>query len=158
VLLYLDQTIIQTSIALSRVAISNTLGILIVIPFLIVVVAAGRTHFKTINDTRQTTLLYRAEHAYFFLYDSHYHLNYIDHIFEADSLEEGEGRNHREEREGLRRPFYPESNLMIMELLFKLLLATSTIIFYQYEPYLFAYLCLFLMAIFLYAMDNLFYY
>lgn len=54
---------------------------LVAVPFLVLVVAVGRLHFRTINDPRQTTLLYRTRHPYFFIYDNQYHLNYIDHLF-----------------------------------------------------------------------------
>lgn len=80
-MLYLDQTAVQTTVALSQLAISNSLGIIVVLPFLLLIVVALRLHFKTINDPKQTTLLYRAEHTYFFIYDKYYHYNYIDHIF-----------------------------------------------------------------------------
>ena len=151
ILLYLDQTAIQTSVALSQLAISNVIGVLVVLPFLILVVIAVRMHFKTINDSSQTTLLYRAEHTYFFIYDKFYHYNYIDHIFEQDNLK-------KTNRNKLKKPFYPESNLIIMELLFKILLGMSTIVFYQYSPYLFVYLCIFLLIVFIYTMDHIFYY
>jgi hypothetical protein len=80
-LLYMDQTVIQTSVALSRIAMVNYWGVIVVLPFLLLVAAAGRLHFKTINDPAQTTLIYRARNSYFYLYDNFYHLNYIDHIF-----------------------------------------------------------------------------
>lgn len=149
-LLYLDQTMIQTSLSLSRIAIVNYVGVFVILPFLVLVVIGSRIHFKTINDPGQTTLLYRAKNSYFYLYDSYYHLNYIDHLFEEENV--GKDRN------SLKQPFYPESNLMIMELLFKMFLATSSIVFYEYEPYLFAYFCIFLLVIFLYSMDHIFFY
>ena len=52
----------------------------------------------------------------------------------------------------MKKPFYPQSNLMIIEILIKILLAVSTIVFYQYEPYLFAYCCIFLLVIYCCAM------
>ncbi len=82
-LLYLDQTVIQSSVALSQIGITNFWGLFLILPFLLLVAVAGRVHFTTINDSSQTTLIYRAKHSYFFLYDKYYHLNYIDHIFQS---------------------------------------------------------------------------
>lgn len=148
-LLYFDNTIIQTTVAISRIAIVNYYGILIAIPLLILIIVVTRLHFSTINNISQTTLAYRAKHNYFYYYDEFYHFNYIDHLFDKDNLnKDGE----------LRKPYFPQSNLMIMEILFKILLATSTIVFYQYEPYLFAYCCLFLLFTYLCYMRIFFIY
>jgi hypothetical protein len=43
-----------------------------------------------------------------------------------------------------------------MELLFKILLAASTIVCYEYEPYLFAYCCIFVLVAYC-CMTNVFY-
>jgi len=80
-LLYLDQTIIQTTLSLSRIAIVNIFGLFVLVPILIIVVWIIRYHFRIINHKSQTTLAYRAKHSYFYYYDEFYHLNYIDHIF-----------------------------------------------------------------------------
>lgn len=81
-LLYLDQTVIQTTLSISRIAIVNYVGVLILIPFIILLVLVVRAHFTTINDPKQTTLAYRAIHSYFYYYDEYYHFAYIDHVFE----------------------------------------------------------------------------
>ena len=114
VLLYLDQTIIQTLLAISRVAISSWVGVLLAVPFLLLMAGAVRLHFTTINSSAQTTLLYRAKHSYFFLYDRHYHLNYIDHLFQGGGLQEQGGKRQggiqagiSQASAGLRTPFYP---------------------------------------------------
>lgn len=80
-LLYMDQSIIQTTLSLSRLAIVNILGLLILIPALIFIICIIKHHFRIINHKAQTTLAYRARHSYFYYYDEFYHLNYIDHIF-----------------------------------------------------------------------------
>jgi len=64
VLIYVDNTAIMTTVAVSRIAVSNNLGILIVIPLLILLVCVGRLHFTTVNDPQQTTLAYRAKNKY----------------------------------------------------------------------------------------------
>ncbi len=81
VFLYLDQTVIQSAVAISQIGIINYYGVLIVIPFLLLIGSAVRLHFSTINHSLQTTLAYRTKHFYFYLYDESYHFNYIDHIF-----------------------------------------------------------------------------
>ncbi len=68
-LLYLDQTAIQTAMSISRIAIVNYVGVIILIPFLILIILVVRVHFTTINDPKQTTLAYRAIHSYFYYYD-----------------------------------------------------------------------------------------
>lgn len=73
--------------SISRIAIINYQGILIVIPFLVLIVLIVRTHFTTINDPKQTTLAYRATHNYFYYYDEYYHLSYIDHMFDDDNMD-----------------------------------------------------------------------
>ena len=150
ILLYLDQTIIQTSIAISKVAVIDFWAVFIAIPFLFLIVLAGRLLFTTLNKHSQTTLLYRAKYSSFFLYDQHYHLNYIDHLFDQQNI--------RKDRTALKKPFFPESNLIIMEIIFKFLLSVSTVLFYEYSPYLFAYLCVFILVFFMYLMDHLFSY
>ena len=82
IFLYLDQTVIQTSVAISQIAIANYFGVLLILPFLLFVGSAVRLHFSTINHSSQTTLAYRTKHFYFYLYDESYHFNYIDHIFD----------------------------------------------------------------------------
>lgn len=68
-ILYLDQTAIQTTVAISQIAIVNYYGVLVLFPFLLIIGLAGKMHFSTINHPLQTTLAYRAKHSYFFLYD-----------------------------------------------------------------------------------------
>jgi hypothetical protein len=138
-LLYLDQTAIQTTMSICRIAIIDYYGVLLVIPFLILIVLVVRVHFKTINDEKQTTLAYRAKHSYFYYYDEYYHFNYIDHLFEDENLNKN--------KETLKKPFYPQSNLIILEILFKIFIAASTVVFYEYQPYLFIYCCIFLLIV-----------
>lgn len=92
--------------AISRIAIINYYGVLLAIPFMLIVILIVRAHFITINDGKQTTLAYRAKHSYFYYYDEYYHLNYIDHLFDAKNMNEG--------GDSLKRPYYPQSNLIII--------------------------------------------
>lgn len=100
-LLYLDQTAVQTSVAISRVAVSSYWGLLILAAFLLLVAVGVRLHFKTVNHPQQTTLAHRARNGLFYLYDEQYHLCYIDHLFEV-----------QDDSGHLQSPYYPQSNLM----------------------------------------------
>jgi len=68
-LLYLDQTAIQTTLAICRIAIVNYYGLIVAIPFTFLIILVVRKHFTTINSPKQTTLAYRAQNSYFYIYD-----------------------------------------------------------------------------------------
>jgi hypothetical protein len=55
--------------AISRVAIVNYWGFLVILPFVILIVLVSRMQFQTINHPSQTTLAYRARHGLLYLYD-----------------------------------------------------------------------------------------
>lgn len=67
--------------SISRIAIINPYGLLVGVPFLIIIIFIVRAHFITINAPQQTTLAHRAKNSYFYYYDELYHLYYIDHLF-----------------------------------------------------------------------------
>ena len=80
ILLYLDLTLIQTSVALTQILVQSTYALFLAMPFLLIIVLGIKLHLEIVNHEKQTTLMYRARHIYFFIYDELYHLNYIDHV------------------------------------------------------------------------------
>lgn len=88
--------------------------------------------------------------GYFYLYDQKYYLNYLDYLFEAEREERSYG-NRRSNGEGTSATppsrYYPHSNYLILELSFKFVIASTTIIMFEYKPQLWVFPVLFAMMV-----------
>eukprot|EP00919_Chromeraceae_sp_WS-2016_P067619 GHVR01159828.1.p1 GENE.GHVR01159828.1~~GHVR01159828.1.p1 ORF type:complete len:218 (-),score=-16.34 GHVR01159828.1:584-1237(-) len=123
VMIYFDYTIVSTTLAITKIIIVSYYAYLLAIPFLILLGFLLRYHFILINHHRQFSLSYRMQHTYFYLYDEFYHLYYLDYLYQQENKAKGS-------KKGSYDSFYPLSNILIPEVLYKFLLASSTVLLF----------------------------
>lgn len=81
-LLYIDYSIVQWGVQLSRIAYISSVTFLLYIPLIILMISFTSFTLKKINSPFQYRIQYRSQMGYLYVYDQKYHLNYLDYLFE----------------------------------------------------------------------------
>lgn len=106
--LYLDYTIVQWTVQISRIAYISSYLFLLYIPILVFVLLYTLYALKVINSPGQFNIEYRSKLGYFYIYDQRYYLNYLDYLFEEESKERASPKDYKPMR------YFPHSNYVVL--------------------------------------------
>lgn len=85
--IYIDYSILQWFLQLSRIAFMSTiLSYIIYVSLLIVLIMICLFFLNKINSPQQYNIEYRSRMGYYFLLDKNYYLNYLDFLYDEERL------------------------------------------------------------------------
>ena len=151
----LDLSTVYLSVSICRILWDTYWGLIPLGVFIVIYVLVCRRYFGIINSQQQAYLTHRLQHSWAYYYDEKYHLYYIDFLYDEGSQKvqseeeydlgvlSDDGVVNGNPNSGRAKPtiraFFPRSNLVIMEIIWKAAMGAAVVLLFDFKPSLLAY-------------------